>query len=64
MLGNVNEMNAGAYYSQKNIIFKKLDVTGGLRADYFNNHYDNKLTSQTLSANSIMLSPNLILIIV
>ncbi len=59
MLGNVNEMNAGAYYSQKISFSKKLDVTGGLRADYFINHYDNKLTSQALSANSIMLSPKL-----
>ena len=29
MLGNVNEMNAGPII-RKNIIFKKLDVTGGL----------------------------------
>lgn len=59
MLGNVNEMNAGAYYSQRFSFSKKLDITGALRADYFANRYDNKLTSQTLSANSIILSPKL-----
>ena len=59
MLGNVNEMNAGVYYSQRFSFSKKLDITGALRADYFTNRYDNKLTSQALSANSIILSPKL-----
>lgn len=59
MLGNIHEMNAGAYYSQRFSFSKKLDVTGAMRADYFTNRYDNTLTSQTLSANSIILSPKL-----
>jgi hypothetical protein len=56
MLGNVNEMNAGAYYSQRFSFSKKLDITGALRADYFTNRYDDKLASQTLSTNSTILS--------
>ena len=59
MLGNVNEMNAGAYYSQRFSFSKKLDITGALRGDYFTNRYDDKLASQTLSTNSTILSPKL-----
>ncbi len=59
MLGNINEMNAGLYYSQRFSLSKKIDITGALRVDYFTNQYDDKLTSQTLSTNSIILSPKI-----
>lgn len=37
MLGDVNEMNAGAYWAQRISVSKRLDITGGVRADYFTN---------------------------
>lgn len=59
MLGDINELNAGAYYSQRFSFSKQLDVTAALRADYFTNRYNNKLTSQILSTHSAILSPKL-----
>lgn len=59
MLGNVKELNAGAYWAQKFIVTKKLDITGGLRFDYFTNEYDDKLASEKLTSNSNILSPKL-----
>lgn len=59
MLGDVNEMNAGMYHSQKIALTNKLDLTGALRLDYFNNQYFDQLTSETLKANQTILSPKL-----
>ena len=59
MLGDVNELNIGAYYSQKVSFSKKVDITGAIRGDYFNNRYNDKLASQILTSNSAMFSPKL-----
>lgn len=59
MLGNVNELNIGANYSQRFSFTKKLDVTGAIRADYFTNRYNNQLSSQMLSSHSTIFSPKL-----
>ncbi len=59
MLGDVNELNIAAYYSQRFSVSKKLDITGAMRADYFTNRYNDKLTSQILSSNSTILNPKL-----
>ncbi len=59
MLGDVNELNAAAYYSQKLSFTEKLDVTGMLRYDHFNNHYIDKLENTDLSSNSFIFSPKL-----
>lgn len=57
MLGDVKELNAGAYYSQKLSVSNKLDITGALRVDYFTNSYNDKLASQLLTSNSTILCP-------
>jgi hypothetical protein len=57
MLGDVNELNAGVYYAQKFSVSKKLDLTAAIRGDYFTNRYNDKLASQILTSNSIILSP-------
>lgn len=59
MLGDVNEMDAGAYLSRRFSVTKKLDITVALRTDYFTNRYNDKLESKVLSSNSIILSPKL-----
>lgn len=59
MLGDVRELNIGAYYAQKISLTKQLDLTGALRADYFNNQYDDQLATRILSSNSTLLSPKL-----
>ncbi len=59
MLGDVTELNAGTYYSQRFSFSKKLDITGALRADYFSNRYNDKLASNILTANSTIISPKL-----
>ena len=59
MLGDVNELNAAAYSSQRLSVSKKLDITGALRADFFNNQYNDKLTSKELSSNATIISPKL-----
>ncbi len=59
MLGDVNELNTGVYWSQRFSVSKSLDITGALRADYFTNEYNDKLTSQQLSSNSTIVSPKL-----
>ena len=58
-LGDVNEMNVGAYWSQQICVSDKLDITAGLRADYFTNVYRDKLTSQNLNAEAGIVSPKL-----
>jgi len=59
MLGDVNELNAGIYWSQRFSFSKRLDLTTALRADYFSNRYNNKLVLQELHTNSTILSPKL-----
>jgi hypothetical protein len=57
MLGDVNELNAGVYYSQKFSVSRKLDLTAAIRGDYFTNRYNDKLASQIHTSNSTILSP-------
>ncbi len=59
MLGDVSELNVGAYWSQRFSVSKNLDITGALRADYFTNKYSDKLASQELKSNSTIVSPKL-----
>lgn len=58
-LGNVNELNTAAYYSQKILFTDQLELTGALRLDYFHNRYYDKLANQDLSSNSSIISPKL-----
>jgi len=57
--GNVREFNAAAYWSQKFSVAKGLDITAGLRADYFTNSYNDKLINQTLTSGTTLFSPKL-----
>lgn len=59
MLGDVNEFNAGVYWSQKFLLSGNFDITGALRADYFTNKYHDKLAFQVLKSNSTIVSPKL-----
>lgn len=59
MMGDVNEFNGAAYFSQKFSVSPKLDITGALRADYFNNKYQDRLAGGSASADAAMLSPKL-----
>ena len=59
MLGDVNEFNVAAYYSQRFSFSKYFDITGAIRVDYFTNRYNDKLASQILASNSTILSPKL-----
>ena len=45
--GDINELNAFAYWNQNIELTDKLSVNGGLRFDYFNFGYKNKLMSET-----------------
>lgn len=58
-LGDVNELNTGLYAEEKILLNKKLDVTVGLRGDFFSNRYANKLDGTTLSSTSFIVSPKL-----
>ena len=59
MLGDINELNAGIYWAQKISVSKSLDITAGVRADYFTNRYNDKIASQVLQSNSTLVSPKL-----
>ena len=59
MFGNVKEINISNYVSQKISATKKLDITVGLRADFFKNKYNDNLTNETLSSQSFLVSPKL-----
>lgn len=59
MLGNVNELNAAGYYSQRFSFTSKIDVTAALRLDYFYNRYNDKLAREVLSSHSAIISPKL-----
>jgi TonB-dependent Receptor Plug Domain len=58
-LGDINEWNAGAYWSQRLSVSKQLDITGACRVDFFNNRYDDKLNIQTHAAGSTMICPKI-----
>ncbi|MEN9598974.1 MAG: hypothetical protein RL596_1285 [Bacteroidota bacterium] len=57
MLGDIRELNIGAYYTQRFSVSKKLDITGAIRADYFKNHYTDKLAAEMLSSTAAVFSP-------
>jgi hypothetical protein len=59
MFGDVQELNAAAYYSQKIALNSRLNITGALRFDYFTNQYNDQLMSQNLNAHSTIVSPKL-----
>jgi hypothetical protein len=59
MRGDISELNAGVYWAQKFSLSKNIDVTGVVRADYFANSYNNKLTSKKSTSNSTIVSPKL-----
>ncbi len=59
MAGKVNELNTGVFWSQKFSLTNKLDITTGLRADYFSNRYNDQLNSRQLSSNAALVSPKL-----
>jgi TonB-dependent Receptor Plug Domain len=59
MFGDVKEVNVASYINQKISPSKKLDVSIGLRADYFKNKYDDKLNNVKLGSQSFLMSPKL-----
>lgn len=59
MLGDINEFNGGVYWMQKLSLSKKLELTPGLRADYFSNRYHDKLTNQVRQTQATLISPKL-----
>lgn len=59
MQGDVDELNAGAYWTQRFSFSKNLDITAALRADYFTNRYNDKLGLEVLKSNSTIVSPKL-----
>jgi hypothetical protein len=59
MLGNVSEWNTSAYISEKLMLTPKLDITAGLRFDYFGSRYEDKLVSSTDVASAAIVSPKL-----
>lgn len=59
-LGDVNEANVGAYIDETIQLSPKLSLTAGLRFDYFNNQYLDKLQKNTIfKANASIVSPKL-----
>jgi TonB-dependent Receptor Plug Domain len=59
MIGAVKEVNAAAYVAQKLNISKKLEITAGLRTDFFKNKYDDALLAQSYTSQSTIVSPKL-----
>ena len=57
--GDVNEMNFGAFWSQKIALNQNFDITPSIRFDYFDNQYNDKLLHQKLKSNSNIFSPKL-----
>lgn len=59
-LGDVNEANIGLYADETIQLTPKLSTTLGIRFDYFNNQYIDKLKNNTLfKANAAIVSPKL-----
>jgi len=59
MRGDINEFNAGIYWSQRFSFSRNIDLTAILRADYFTNRYNDEIASQVLTSNSTIASPKL-----
>ncbi len=59
MNGDINEFNGAIFAEEKLRFSSKLDLTLGLRGDYFTNKYKDHLASQTLSSGSFIASPKL-----
>lgn len=57
--GNVYEANLGVYWSQKFRFQNGISITPGLRYDYFNNQYNDKLEDSYYKSNSQIVSPKL-----
>lgn len=57
--GDVDEVNWGAFWSQKIALNQNFDITPSIRFDYFNNRYNDKLLNQKLKSNSNIFSPKL-----
>ena len=57
--GDVDEVNLGAFWSQKIALNQNFDITPSIRFDYFNNQYNDKLLNQKLKSNSNIFSPKL-----
>ena len=59
MRGNIDELNAGAYWLQRFALSKRLDLTAGVRADHFRNRYHDQLAAEVFTAQASILSPKL-----
>lgn len=59
MYGDINELNAGAYLQEQLTLHPDLNITAGLRGDYFHNRYRDQLTATDLRAHSAIISPKL-----
>lgn len=59
MYGDINEMNAGVYWAQSFNLFHNLELTGGIRADYFINQYNDKLLYYERTTQLKILCPKL-----
>lgn len=59
MRGDIDEMNVGAYVSQRFSLSNKLEVTGALRADYLSNRYQDQLLADVRSTSAAIISPKL-----
>lgn len=57
--GNVLESNYSTYWQQKFYLNDKWDIAPSIRADYFENSYQDKLSNETTKANYKTLSPKL-----
>ena len=57
--GDVDEINLGAFWSQKIALNQNFDITPSIRFDYFDNQYNDKLLQQKLKSNSTIFSPKL-----
>lgn len=59
ILGDVDELNAAIYTSQRFNISKKFNITTALRGDYFSNRYHDKKNELRLQSDAMILSPKL-----
>lgn len=59
MNGDVNEMNLALFAEEKLKLSNRLDLTVGLRGDYFSNKYKDHLLDETNSSGSFIASPKL-----
>lgn len=57
MLGDIQELNAGVFVQDKITLNPKWEITAGIRADYFTNEYNDRLTASTRSSTSAIISP-------